>query len=209
MILRKEYNLVRERRKGFNRYEIRGNTTVIFLDRRDGNILETLIDTEDLERIKSYGLKYIAGWDDVSKFYYAKCAEYLGVGKDGKPKYKIHYLHRDIMNAPKGSVVDHIDNTKSLDNRKYNLRITNQRVNSKNRNRANSNSITGVRNVNYIAKTDEYWVQFCINYERYKWKFPSNQFKEACEFAEKKRLELYGTNIEMQIKDKELGLKGY
>lgn len=201
--------MVGERNTGLNKYEIRGDTTAIFLERRNGDIIETLIDTDDLERIKGLGLKYVTGWDKVSQFYYAKCSKYLGLDENGKPKHKVHYLHRDVMNAPKGSIIDHIDNTKPLDNRKKNLRITNQRVNTKNRDRANRNSNTGVRNVNYIERLDEYWVQFMVNYERFRWVFPGNQFKEACEFAEKKRLELYGERTKIHIKDKELGLPGY
>ena len=87
--------------------------------------------------------------------------------------------------------VDHI-NHNTLDNRKMNLRILTKDENNLHRKGANCNNKTGHRNVSYIERDNEYLVQFSINYERFVWKFKSDEFKEACEFADKKRLELYG-----------------
>lgn len=124
------------------------------------------------------------------KNYYLKSTEYLGV-KDGKSISKIHHLHIDIMNAPEGYSVDHV-NHNTLDNRKSNLRIVKQRFNTRNRKGANSNNNTGVRNVSYIKRSNEYWVQLMKNGIKYKWVYPADKFKEACEFAELKRNELFG-----------------
>ena len=60
---------------------------------------------------------------------------------------------------------------------------------------ANSNNKTGVRNVNLVNKyggKQVYLVQIMKNYRRYVWEFELDQFEEACEFAEKKRKELFG-----------------
>lgn len=95
------------------------------------------------------------------------------------------------MNAKENEYVDHI-NHDTMNNLKENLRVTTNSKNNQHRKGVNSNSSTGVRNVNYIKKNNEYWVQFSKNYERYKWVFPANQFEEACKFAEKKRKELFG-----------------
>jgi hypothetical protein len=96
-----------------------------------------------------------------------------------------------ILNCPKGLKVDHI-NHDTLDNRKRNLRITTNDKNTQNRKGANSNSSTGVRNVNWGYKRSEYWVQFQKNGEKFKWIFPLDKFDEAVKFAEKKRKDIFG-----------------
>ncbi len=53
-------------------------------------------------------------------------------------KNKFIYLHREIMNAPKGMVVDHISRN-SLDNTKQNLRICTSQQNSFNRSETGTN----------------------------------------------------------------------
>lgn len=119
------------------------------------------------------------------------CCEYLGY-INGKPKYKNHYLHRWIMDAKENEYVDHIEPKNTLDNRRLNLRVTTNSKNNQNRKGANSNSGTGHRNVNWGHDRKVYYVQFCKGGEHYKWVFPLNQFEEACEFADKKREELFG-----------------
>ena len=132
-----------------------------------------------------------AKWASVD--YYVCCCEYIGT-KDGRSKYKIHYLHRWIKNAKDNEYVDHKDHD-TFNNLEDNLRITTNSKNNQNRKSANKNSSTGVRNVNLITRyggEQEYWVQFCKNGERFKWEFTIDQFQEACTFADIKRVELFG-----------------
>lgn len=98
-----------------NRYEVRGDITVILI-RYKGETLEVLIDTEDFEKVSSleatwYGYKH----PNRKEIYVAMDLD----RSSGRKHYK---LHRLIMDAPKGMVVDHI-NHNGLDNRKSNLRV--------------------------------------------------------------------------------------
>lgn len=114
-----------------------------------------------------------------------------------KPKYDAYYLHRWIMRANENDKVDHIVQISSsdsyiLDNRKSNFRFSTGKENSANRNGANRNNNTGVRNVSYIKSDNVYWVQIMKDGIKYKWVFSVDKFEEACAFAEIKRQELFG-----------------
>lgn len=127
--------------------------------------------------------------------YYTKATRRVD-GIDGKSKKSSVYLHIEIMNPQhdESIYVDH-RNHNTLDNRRMNLRRTENKKNLRHRKGANSNNKTGVRNVNLITKQSgkqEYWVQLCKNYKRYKWVFSLNQFEEACRCAEENRKLLFG-----------------
>jgi hypothetical protein len=108
-----------------------------------------------------------------------------------KTKSTTKHLNSIIMDAKAGEIVDHEDRD-TLNNRKYNLRFIDKSKNAQNRKGANKNSGTGVRNVNYIKKHNQYWVQLMKNGQRYKWIFSADEFDKACEFAKIKREELFG-----------------
>ena len=68
-----------------------------------------IVDEEDYDKVKSISWKYLNG-------------RYAANSKEG-------LMHRLIMNAPKGKLIDHINRDK-LDNRKANLRFCTQQQNS-------------------------------------------------------------------------------
>jgi len=82
-----------------------------------------LVDEDDYEKFSQYKWQYKLSRANKS---YACRGKYVGNYKSKKL-----YLHREIMNCPKGKVVDHI-NGNTLDNRKCNLRIGTQRQNTQN-----------------------------------------------------------------------------
>lgn len=70
--------------------------------------------------------------------------EHYGYAKTRKKKKDVPF-HSVVLNCPDGYVIDHI-NRDRFDNRRENLRVTTQYVNSLNRG-ANINSVTGVKGV--------------------------------------------------------------
>ncbi|HET6455301.1 MAG TPA: HNH endonuclease [Armatimonadota bacterium] len=58
------------------------------------------------------------------------------------------YLHRVILEAQSGEMIDHINRDK-LDNRRRNLRLCTKRENSYNRQGPNSNNLSGYRGVSW------------------------------------------------------------
>lgn len=133
-----------------NKYEIRGDTTALFMQKRNGELFETLIDTEDLEKVLRTNLIWHVIWDIYTKSYYAKASAY-------KQKPSTVSLHRVVMDVTDPlSEVDH-ENHDTLDNRKYNLRVTNNINNLKNRGAKNTNNKSGYRNV-YWNTNDARWV---------------------------------------------------
>jgi hypothetical protein len=129
------------KKKGLNRYEIRGNITAIFLENKKGVKLETLIDTEDLQRLIDLGYHWHLKWAKNVSSYYAQTTVYLG-----NYQYKAFYLHNLIMNTKPYVFIDH-RNHKTMDNRKKNLRICINEQNGKHRSGKNSNNTSGYRNV--------------------------------------------------------------
>lgn len=115
-----------------NEIEVRGDVTAIKLRGRDGEPIETLIDTADLEHVQSLGGTWtLSGRTD--RPYVA--ARTPGTGESV-------YLHRWIMRPAAEMVVDHIDGD-SLNNRRENLRELTQRENTQN-NRRNTSGASGV-----------------------------------------------------------------
>ena len=82
---------------------------MIIYDKQGNEKCRTLIDLDDIEKVKDYRWSFKG---------------YVGKGYVKNEKNKL-FLHKFIMNAPKGVVVDHINHNK-LDNRKSNLRIINK-----------------------------------------------------------------------------------
>jgi hypothetical protein len=142
-----------------------------------------------LQKLIDLGYSWSAAYHKKIDGYYAKASIYIGMNKNNLT----YYMHKIIVNNQDGrDFVVHHKNKDTLDNRKFNLEIVPYIINTQLRDGANKNSSTGVRNVNWIEKTNEYWVQIMKEGERYKWTFPSNMFEEACVFAKNKRIELFG-----------------
>jgi hypothetical protein len=173
--------------KGFNEYKIIDDYCEFYITNRKGEIFVITIDIETLHKLvefnKRWNIKW-AGWD-----YYVCCTEYMGI-KDGKPKSKIHYLHRWIVDAKKKQYVDHVDHN-TLNNMIENLEITSNSRNNQNRKGINSNNSSGYRNVSWSESDKKWIVQMQIDGKnRVIAKF--DDASDAGTFAEGKRKEVYG-----------------
>jgi hypothetical protein len=118
-----------EREKMKNEYEIRGNIVAIFLRRKDGTRLETVIDLRDFARANELLGRWCAAYEKHTKSFYVKSA--CGI-----------YLHRWLLNAPKEMLVDHI-NHDTLNNLRNNLQICTASENGQNRKNVQANNSSG------------------------------------------------------------------
>ena len=151
------------RKKTFNEYKILDNGEAEFyITSRLGEEFVVKVSEEDIKRLVKWNKSWNASWRNDSQSYYICSCEYLGIF-DGQVKEKIHYLHRWIFDYPEFMHIDHI-NHDTLDNRRCNLRLTEQSQNLEHRSGKNKNNKSGYRNVAYI-KNDKYpyRVQLMVN----------------------------------------------
>lgn len=94
----------------------------------------TIVDDEDYDELIK--LNWCANWSPRVKSFYTVCGKLTDYGRS---------MHRIIMSAPKGMVVDHI-NHDTLDNRKCNLRVCTNSQNLMN-SRKRSNNTSGYKGV--------------------------------------------------------------
>lgn len=131
-----------------NRYEVRGDITVIFIRKQDGSELEAMIDTADLPKASSIRGRWHPAYDKRHGVTYVA---------HGTPKpFRVTILlHRFITDAPRGTEVDHWDHD-GLNNRRENLRVVDVSTNQLNRLGPSSRSTTGVLGVTFSATVGKF-----------------------------------------------------
>lgn len=123
-----------------NRYEIYNTyAELIMVRRRDNTVLKTIIDIDDIGRCKLYNWYPHHDPTKHDNLIYIRAGRGDGSGR-------IIRLHRYIMCAEDGEVIDHV-NRNTLDNRKSNLRRCTILINNRNLSirRDNLIGVTGVR----------------------------------------------------------------
>ena len=174
-----------------NKYEVKEDYVIIYMKNRKIGIFETLVDLEDLDRLLKFDVTWYPFYDNSNGAYYGRSTEYLGL-KNGKPKYKLHYLQKYIINytqLDKKICVDHI-NHNTLDNRRKNLRIAEYKNNLRHRQTKNKNNTSGYRNVCFIEKWWRVQLQVLGKNHLFPEKFESAS--DAGEFAKEMREKYYG-----------------
>ena len=159
---------------------------LIIISPKYGKII-TLIDLEDVDKIKNYtwGVRY----DKKMMSFYINCSKFNGKNKA---------LHRYITNCPKNMIIDHI-NHNTLDNRKKNLKICTHNDNMKNLVKQ-INTTTNIPHICYLKFKKIYSITVTCNKET-KQSF-STTLKKAFEIRQKFYdyfLNKYNINMEHNI----------
>ena len=138
--LKERYNYIKAKQNEYINHE---DWTELIIDSPKNGIFRIKIDTDDMEKINKCVWCINKCWNKKTN---TEPIWYAGSAQKDKDKNISVLLHRFIMNAPKGKVVDHI-NHDTLDCRKSNLRICTQSQNKMNtRMQCNNKSgHTGVR----------------------------------------------------------------
>jgi hypothetical protein len=139
-----------------NAYEVRGDITAIFIVKKDGTRLETLISTSDLEKVKAFKYAWCSKWDPVMESHYVM-GRYL---EDGVRKLVM--LHRFLFDNPEGFVIDHI-NHDTLNNTRSNLRVVTFAENQMNRRGPRKDSKSGILGVSWDKKSKKWRSQIQRN----------------------------------------------
>lgn len=129
-----------------NKYEIRGDVTVIFVESPKYGHFEIFISTIDLKKLIKFENSWSIRRNNSGDFYAISHSK-----RDGN-RQKTILMHRFITDADKNKVVDHI-NHNTLDNKRSNLRLATPSQNSQNRLGATVKSKTGIRGVTFYAPT--------------------------------------------------------
>ena len=129
--------------------EVRQEGPVAFLrleDRQGNTVAEAMIDSADMGRVLDFGR-----WRRARNGYVYSFTRAEGRRRDVA-------LHRFLLSAPEGKVVDHI-NHDPLDNRKANLRLLTKAENMQNRRGPVIGKRDPFRNVYRQTKSDGYVVR--------------------------------------------------
>ena len=143
---RKRHNLKRTKNDANEIITHDNYAEIVLYDKKGNEKNRTLIDLEDIEKVKKY-----KWYSDNLNYVVSKCKATEGKGI---------YLHRLITNAKEKEVVDHI-NHNTLDNRKINLRKCSQHENTYNQ--IARKSKTGIKGITF--RCNKYEARIMINYK--------------------------------------------
>lgn len=145
-----------------------------------------VVDDEDFELVSQYG--WYAKFDKLARTPYARTDIRVDCVSS---KFKQIAMHRFIMNAPKGTMVDHRDEN-GLNNQRDNLRFATRHQNGVNQAKKSSNS-SGYKGVSTLhrLKVNPHVAYIYKNRQRYHLGYFATA-KEAALAYNKAAIELHG-----------------
>ena len=117
-------------------------------------IMWVIVDDDLFDYLNQW--RWSATWSPITRSFYAT------TGSLENKKRKTLYMHREIMNTPKGFDTDHI-NHDTLDNRKQNLRVATRSQNTINTPKYINNS-SGFKGVSFHKGNKKWRVQITKDY---------------------------------------------
>lgn len=103
---------------------------------------------------------------------------------------KIGLLHRFLTDCPKGLQVDHV-NRNTLDNRKDNLRLCDNKNNTRNTEPIRSNNSSGHKGVIWVEKHSKWMAYIMVNYKFKNLGYYVN-FNDAIKVREEAEINYFG-----------------
>ncbi len=126
------------------------------ITRRNGEVLEVLVDDTDLDTVLAAGT-----WRIISQERNAYVARSTR-RPDGSRTAE--YLHRFLLQPPAGIQVDHV-NSNGLDNRRSNLRLATSAENNRNR-RLMSSRAGRLKGATYYRRVNKWAAAICVDGRR-------------------------------------------
>lgn len=162
-----------------NKVRIDGDAAYLTLTTGKGIVVgEAIIDLDDLGRVLAAG-RWYGQWNPQANTYYVRCNR-------SRPLL----LHRFVMNAPSGTIVDHLHH-ETLDCRKSVLRVCSHTENMQNRKGAHKNSKSGIRGVYWDNRKAKWRVEVRAHKTRH-YLGDYDDIEEAARVAAEARTQLHG-----------------
>ena len=156
----------------------------------------TFISDEDFERVSGYK------WFAFFAPSYSGGGKFVAARNVPKPNGKQQhlYLHRFIMNAPQGLIVDHIDGN-PLNNKRENLRLATVAENGQNRGKPATNT-SGFKGVDFHKGTGKFRAQITVNKKRITLGYFLTASDAACEY-DQAAIQHYGEFAQVNFPNKQ------
>jgi len=155
----------------------------------DGGKYFALVDDEDFEKLSKYVWYYSGG--DIPERSYA--IRNFRIGDDD---WTHRRMHRMILDAKKGEIIDHADGNR-LNCQRYNIRKCNGRQNMQNQGLSKNNT-SGYKGVRWNKVLHKFQSQICVNYKNYHLGLFDDKIEAAKAYNEKAK-ELFGEFARLNI----------